>query len=59
LNFINAVKGHIPFVFVPDDSDDKCWFVNLTSDWELGREFIDMTNFTLSLREQTRGIAVL
>lgn len=59
LTFIEAVKKHVPFVFIPDDSEDKCWYVNLTSDWELNRQFIDITNFTLNLQEQARGITVL
>jgi len=59
LTFIMAVKGHVPFVFIPDDSDDKCWYVNMQSDWDMLREFINMTNFSLELREQSRGIAVL
>jgi len=59
LTFIKAVKKNVPFIYVPDDSDDKCWYVLNMSDWDLNREFIDLTNFSLELREQSRGIAVL
>ena len=57
--FFDALQGVYPFVFIPDEDEDDCWYMEVPNILEAERQFKDCNSFTLDLIEQTRGITIL
>lgn len=48
-----------PFVFIPDSSGTRCWYMEIMNSLEASRKFSDYNNFSLQLDEQSRGVTLL
>lgn len=57
--FFDALEGVFPFVFIPDDEEDDCWYMEAPDILEAERQFKDCQSFSLELIEQSRGITTL
>ena len=57
--FFEGFAGENPFVFIPDEDEDICWYVYALNSLNAQRRFLDDNRFTLQLEEQSRGITLL
>lgn len=51
--------GQYPFIFIPDNTANDCWYMEVLNDFEAQRLFKNNSNFALELEEQSRGITLL
>lgn len=57
--FFEALDGERPFVFIPDESGTKSWYVYCLNSMDATRVFLNTNKFYLRLEEQSRGITLL
>lgn len=53
------LDGIHPFIFIPDSTEPDCWYVECPDILDIDRECKNVNNFSLELKEQTRGITIL
>lgn len=57
--FFEALDGDKPFVFIPESTGTKCWYVICVNSMDATRAFLNTNKFYLRLEELARGITML
>lgn len=59
--FFNILDGEDhPFIFIPDESENDCWYMYVLNDYLIETKFkIKGNSFSMTLEEQSRGIKMI
>ena len=58
-SFFSTLSGIYPFVLIPRENEDDCWYVEAPPVFKTKSEFYDFNNLVFEFYEQSRGITLL